>query len=638
MVVLSTLKQKSIAGVCILLFVIYLRKLKRRPQRALANSTDRSKRIVVNRAFFVKLWALMKSCMFKNKVPHYFMLFNFFLVFRTILSIYISGIKGKIVKAVISSNKRSFFKQMGNLGLMAIPGSITNSLLDYLQNIIALNMRKGLVSSLNSKYVKGKTAYQLMHIDSRIENPDQVLTDDVLKWTLALAEFYSDFSKPTLDIILFSRKLANMMTYKGPFLMISWYLLSGYLIKLISPAFGKLIAEGLKREGAFRAGHQRLIQHSEEIAFLRGDAFEHNSLTRKLKNLLNLYRYQNKLRLYMGFIDSMLVKYGAYNVGMAVLALPIFGPDKEKYLQRVGNDPASIMRDYEQNSSLLVNLAKAIGKIVISYKKLQELAGTTHRISGFVEVIKDLQENGKYQKNIVANKELIYDPELKGNSLKKGKNWHVKDSIKFEEVPIIAPNGDELIEKLSIKIKKGMNCIIEGPNGSGKTALLRVLAGLWPLFSGQIFKVVSDDIMFLPQRVYLPRGTFKDQIIYPHTQSTKSDYELIELLEKVKLSYLLEREGGFNAVNDWYDVLSGGERQRISVARLFYHAPKFAVLDEATSAVSVEIENTLYLMAKKLGMTLVTVTNRKSLYEFHDFALILHGDKSWVFESVKHDE
>ena len=638
MAVLSTLKQKGIAGICLLLFIIYLRRSKRKASDKTITAKQGGKKVLVNKAFFIKLWMLMKRCVFKNKVPHYFILFNFFLVFRTILSIYISGIKGKIVKAMISSNKRSFFKQMANLGLMAIPGSITNSCLDYLQNIIALNMRKGLIANLNSKYVRGKTAYQLLNVDSRIENPDQILTEDIQKWTLALTDFYSDFSKPLLDIILFSKKLANLMTYKGPLLMISWYLLSGYVIKLISPAFGKLVAEGLRREGTFRSGHQRLLQHSEEIAFLRGDVFEHNNLSQKLMNLLKLYRYENKLRLYMGVIDSMLVKYGAYNIGLGILALPIFGPDKDIYLQRVGNNPSLMMRDYEQNSSLLVNLAKAIGKIVISYKKLQELAGTTHTIGELVDVIKDVQEKGIYQRNIVENYELIYDPELRGNSLKKGKNWHVKDSIKFEEVPIIAPNGDELIEKLSIKIKKGMNCIIEGPNGSGKTALLRVLAGLWPVFSGQIFKVVCDDIMYLPQRVYLPRGTLKDQIIYPHTESTKSDYELLDLLDKVKLSYLVEREGGFGAINDWYDVLSGGERQRISVARLFYHTPKFAVLDEATSAVSVEIENNLYLTAKKLGMTLITVTNRKSLYEFHDYALILSGNKGWVFESVKHDE
>lgn len=649
MAVLSTLKRKTAAGIGIgvVLLLIHIMKLRRRRRRrqrpsdqqtgvvSKAGDKDKRKRIAVDKVFFGKLWRLMKQCVFRNGVPQLFILFNAFLVLRTFLSIYIAGVKGKIVKGIIAANKKTFFKNMGNLALLAIPGSITNSVLNYFQNMLALNLRKGLVDSFNNKYVKGKTAYQLINIDSRIENPDQILTEDIEKWTIALSEFYCDFSKPLLDIVLFSRKLAAVMTYKGPALMIAWYVFSGYVIKLISPSFGRLVAEGLKREGTFRSGHQRLIQHSEEIAFLRGDKFEHNMLKKKLTSLLKLYKYENKLRFFMGIIDSMLVKYGAYNLGIGILVLPIFGPDKDVYLKRVGNDPLKIIRDYESNSSLLINLAKAIGKIVISYKKLQILAGSTHRIAEFSTVLDDLLIHNRYERNIVANKELIYDEELKANSLGKSKQWVVKDSLKFEEVPIIAPNGDELISKVTLKIKAGMNCVIEGPNGSGKTALLRVLAGLWPSFSGQLYTVHSDDIMFLPQRVYLPKGTLRDLVIYPDIEPEKTDFDLMELLKKVNLSYLVEREGGFDAKNDWYDVLSGGERQRISVARLFYHSPRFAVLDEATSAVSIEIENDLYLFAKNLGMTLITVTSRKSLFNFHDYAVILGGKKDWVLEEIK---
>ena len=651
MVVLSTLRKKTIAGasVGIVLFILYILKMRRRKRRAKKDpvveaskggndAAKKPKRIQVDRAFFAKLWMLMKQCVFRNGVPQTFILFNMFLVLRTFLSIYIAGVKGKIVKGIIAANKKTFFKNMGNLALLAIPGSITNSVLDYLQNMLALNLRKGLISSLNSRYVKGNAAYQLINIDSRIENPDQILTEDINKWTVALSEFYCDFSKPLLDIILFSRKLANVMTYKGPLLMISWYVFSGYIIKLVSPSFGRLVAEGLRREGTFRSGHQRLIQHSEEVAFLRGDKFEHNMLSNKLTSLLKLYRYENKLRLYMGVFDSLLVKYGAYNLGIGILSLPIFGPDKEVYLKRVGNDPLKIIRDYEQNSSLLVNLAKAIGKIVISYKKLQVLAGSTHRIGEFVTVLDDLSIRKTYQRNIVNNRDLIVSEKQGGNVLGGGKHWFVKDSLKLEEVPIIAPNGDELLEKISVKIKAGMNCVIEGPNGSGKTALLRVLSGLWPAYSGQVYTVNPEDIMYLPQRVYLPKGTLRDLVIYPHIEQEKSDYELMELLKKVNLAYLVEREGGFDAKNDWYDVLSGGERQRVSVARLFYHSPKFAVLDEATSAVSVEIENDLYLSAKKMGMTLLTVTSRKNLFYFHDYALILGDNRDWTLEKINKDE
>jgi ATP-binding cassette subfamily D (ALD) protein 3 len=72
----------------------------------------------------------------------------------------------------------------------------------------------------------------------------------------------------------------------------------------------------------------------------------------------------------MGIFDSMLVKYGAFIVGYGVLGLPVFGPNKEKYLKDIGTDPSKITKDFVRNSSLLINLAKAIGRVVVSYKEV----------------------------------------------------------------------------------------------------------------------------------------------------------------------------------------------------------------------------------------------------------------------------
>lgn len=79
----------------------------------------------------------------------------------------------------------------------------------------------------------------------------------------------------------------------------------------------------------------------------------------------------------MGVIDSMLVKYGATLVGYAIVGLPVFGPGSEEYLKNIGTDPSKITKDYVRNSSLLINLAKAIGKLIVSYKEMQQLAGYT---------------------------------------------------------------------------------------------------------------------------------------------------------------------------------------------------------------------------------------------------------------------
>jgi ATP-binding cassette subfamily D (ALD) protein 3 len=118
-------------------------------------------------------------------------------------------------------------------------------------------------------------------------------------------------------------------------------------------------------------------------------------------------------------------------------------------------------------------------------------------------------------------------------------------------------------------------------------------------------------------------GTFRDQIIYPDTLSDRkrkgiTDHELQFILEKVELGYLLERET-FDTVNDWSEVLSGGEKQRVAIARLIYHKPLFAILDECTSAVAVDVEQRIYkYLTEEIKCTLLSVTHRvKQLQHFH---------------------
>jgi ABC-type uncharacterized transport system fused permease/ATPase subunit len=190
------------------------------------------------------------------------------------------------------------------------------------------------------------------------------------------------------------------------------------------------------------------------------------------------------------------------------------------------------------------------------------------------------------------------------NSLSNKGEIHQSDNIKFENVPILSPNGDILIAAMNFEIHPGMNLFITGPNGCGKSSLFRILGGLWPLFGGSVHKPSIDQIFYIPQRPYLPKGTLRDQIIYPHSKEQMlrkgvTDEGLQNLLEEARLEYLVAREGGWETQNDWNDVLSGGEKQRIAMARLIYHKPIYAILDECTSAMSVDIESHLYLYMKK---------------------------------------
>lgn len=204
-----------------------------------------------------------------------------------------------------------------------------------------------------------------------------------------------------------------------------------------------------------------------------------------------------------------------------------------------------------------------------------------------------------------------------------------------------------------------MSCLISGPNGSGKSSLFRLLGGLWPLFGGGMISrppVESGDLFYVPQKPYLPLGSLRDQLIYPFDEATfrkagHSDEQLLELLKIVHLEYLVEREehrlsGGNNLlkealdmVRDWQDVLSGGEKQRIAMARLFLHRPRFAILDECTSAVSIDVEGELYRYAQEtLKMTLFTISHRPSLNVFHAYRLQFDGQGGYLFGPLNAEE
>lgn len=641
-----------------------------------------AKKVGVNKEFFRQLRALFKIMVPRSNAKEVFLfcLHTSFLVLRTYLSVLVARLDGRLVRDLVSANGKGFLRGLGLWFLLAIPSTYTNSMIRYLQTKLAIAFRTRVMRYVHDLYLDDSlNFYKVMNLDGRINGIDQFITSDVAQFCSALAALYSNISKPVLDMIVFNYQLASNLGWKGQFALFGNYIITGWILRKATPAFGKLAALEAKLEGDFRAAHSRLIINAEEISFYGGALTESSILNRAFLRLVRHISSILKVRIAFNMCEDFVLKYAWSAAGYIIIASPfLFGLQRERVAMSSLSIPtdktidagsgsttvtsqgssstggagvidsvAAKTESYISNRRLLLSLADAGSRLMYSYKELAELSGYTNRVYTLVSTLHLLNRNqfeSVERPTDLESSQPFYDL---GNVA--GKTIEAGTEVSFDQVPVVAPapgssrGGEELVKKLSFQLSPGKHILLTGPNGVGKSAVARVVAGLWPVWAGEMRRPTQKDIFFLPQRPYLSAGSLREQVIYPTTHpqwraAGGTDEALLQILREVNLAYLPGREGGWETSKEWKDVLSGGEKQRINFARLLFHEPKFAVLDECTSAVSADVEGGMYATAKKMGISLLTISTRLTLLRYHNVLLRLTGENGgWEIEDLDED-
>ncbi|KAI0596524.1 ABC transporter transmembrane region 2-domain-containing protein [Biscogniauxia sp. FL1348] len=575
-----------------------------------------------------------------------------FLMLRTYLSLVVARLDGEIVRDLVAGNGKQFLWGIAKWCGLGGFASYTNSMIKYLESKVSIAFRTRLTRYIHDLYLNDNlNYYKLSNLDGGVgQGADQFITQDLTLFCASAANLYSSLGKPFVDLCVFNYQLYRSL---GPLALtglLSNYFLTASILRRMSPPFGKLKAVEGRKEGDFRSLHARLIANAEEVAFYGGAEMEKTFLNKEFKSLKSWMEGIYMLKIRYNILEDFILKYSWSAYGYLLSSLPVFLPawgglggamelidSAEK-----GGRERNRMREFITNKRLMLSLADAGGRMMYSIKDLSELAGYTSRVYTLISTLHRVHANAYFARP--TGNELYSLSDVQG-TIQKG-----FDGVRLEHVPVVAPGlwpqgGDELLESLSLVVRRGEHLLISGPNGVGKSAISRILAGLWPVYRGLVSRPKSigqDGIMFLPQRPYLSIGTLRDQVIYPDGEldmrlKRKNEEDLKSVLDAARLGYLPDREGGWDTRKEWKDILSGGEKQRVGIARLLYHEPQYAIIDEGTSAVSSDVEGLLYETCKERGITLITISTRASLKKYHTFNLALglgeSGDE-WEFERI----
>ena len=182
--------------------------------------------------------------------------------------------------------------------------------------------------------------------------------------------------------------------------------------------------------------------------------------------------------------------------------------------------------------------------------------------------------------------------------------------LEVHDVTYRYDHSENVLENVSLTLYQGDYLGIIGPNGGGKTTLLKLILGLLPIQSGTI-SLETKKIGYIPQKV----GTFDHR--FPITVGEVVAMGLIGQKGIGHGTSLVDNVLAQVAMEDYKDRLignlSGGQLQRIFIARALVATPEIIFLDEPTAGVDTKTQDTFYALLKKLnkdmGITLVLVSH-----------------------------
>ena len=478
---------------------------------------------------------------------------------------------------------------------------------------LQLDWRAWLTDRLIGRWMEDGRHYRLLFSAGEHDNPDQRIAEDIRIATesaigLAHTLVYSLMTLGLFVGILWS--VSGSMTVPGTSLEVPGYMVPlAFLYAGVGTVLGWMLGRPLVRstnalqtaEANFRFGLARAREHSEAIALMHGEPIERSGAASRFVQIVRDFDRQSLA--YMGIV-SFSTGYGGL---LPVFPILVAAP---QYI--LGTMSLGVLM---QAAQAFQRLTSALSWPVDNVGEIAHCRASADRVLSLYEDMQRLDAEARAPN---------------GHRISVGRSEHRR--LEIDDLCIADPSGLILLEHFNAEVHRGERVLVAG-DPAVTTSLFKVIGGLWPWGTGRVRLPKDGDVLFMPQRPFLPEGTLRQALCYPRPLDAFSHDAIRYALECAGLAWLVPR---LDERNGWEQVLPLRAQQRLGFARVLLQRPAWLFMEEATDAFDPKSERLmLEMLQRELPDTaLLTISFHPGLEKLHHRKIVLTRvrEKKHLFE------
>ena len=429
----------------------------------------------------------------------------------------------------------------------------------WLNLMIKLKLRQGLVQDLLGEWMKPRRAFRLANAGAIGVNPDQRLHEDARHLTELSTDLGIGLLQSSILLVSFVGVLWNISS--GFSFQFGPHSLSipGYMVwaaafyaataSLVSIWVGRPLvgynANRYAREAEFRFSLVRASEHADAISLNGGEKDEERHLNTDLQAVLGAMR---RLVTSITRLQWVTSGYGWFTLVAPILvAAPVYFAGNLSF----GGMMVAV--------GAFNQVQGALRWFVDNFNTIADWRATLLRVANFRHAMVRLD-----QLDTVPNQIAFADAPA--------------GTVVLDNLEIGAPTGRLRLRESEVEIRAGDRVLVVGDTGADKAMFFRALAGLWPWGAGKIAFPPGETVTFMPRRPYFPPGTLRQTLAHPRNPSQFTDEEYANALHQLRLDHLVP---SLDRKARWDKELEDDEQQCLAFARLPLHKPAWILIDEA---------------------------------------------------------